>query len=331
MQDRDFDSQPLRRLVNEGLKALVFCFCLSSCFGPGHVIKNKTVLKVNQTEISAQDFADRLAQKLKDYDALQAKDEKVLKRAKEQTIQSFIYEVITRDFAAQSKIELSKAELEGEIARIRSRYPDDNAFRRSLADENVSLERWTRDLAFTILQRKVVSHLLQNAPPPSDAEMKAFFEENKKLFESPARIQLRQIVLEKEENAKRILDQISAGKAFAELAKKFSVAPEGENGGVTQWIEKGTLEVFDNAFKLPVGARSKIIKSPYGYHIYEVLKKEPEGRLSFEQAKGRIRTLITERMEQKIYSTWLEEQIRKATVFRNDPLLQAILVTTRGT
>ena len=138
-------------------------------------------------------------------------------------------------------------------------------------------------------------------------------------------------MLSNEDNAKRIFDEIQGGKSIAELAKKFSVAPEAENGGVTNWIEKGTIEVFDNAFKLPVGGRSKIVKSPYGYHIYEVVKKEPEGRLNFEQAKASIRTALRERQEQNAYSTWLEGQLKAATVLRNDALIKAIQISTRGT
>lgn len=292
---------------------------------------NKTVLKVNQTEINAQEFAERLAIKLKNLDALNAKDGGTLKRAKDATIQALIFEVISRDYAAKNGISINSADIDAEINRIRARYPDDNAFRRALADENLPLERWRKDLEFTLLQKKIMAHLTATAPQPSDNELKAYYEENKKVFEQNARIQVRQIVVEKEDNAKRILDELSSGAKFDELAKKFSVAPEGENGGVTDWIEKGTLEIFDNAFKMPVGARSKVVKSPYGFHIFEVVKKEPEGRLSFEQAKAKIRALIMERKEQGLFSTWLEEQIRKATVYRNDALIQDIQITTRGT
>ncbi len=328
--DRLHRNEGRTALVSRFLPAALAAFLATGCFSQKHVIGAKTVLKVNQTEITTQEFSDRLAKRLKGLDALHVKDDGNLNRAKEQTIESFVLEALVRDFAKTEGISITPGELEKEVSEIRSKYPDDNAFRRALADENRPLDAWKRDLEFTLLHKKVLARLMSGVPAPTEAELKTYYEENRKLFERPARIQLRQIVLETEDNAKRILDELNSGKTFEGLARKFSVAPEGENGGVTGWIEKGTLEIFDNAFKLNVGQRSKIIKSPYGWHIFEVLKKEPEARLNFDQAKDRIRGLVMERREQGTFSAWLEQQIKKSAILRNDALIKAIQVTTRG-
>jgi peptidyl-prolyl cis-trans isomerase C len=315
---------------NEGLRALVLCFMLTACFSQKDVIGSKVALKINATEITTQEFADRLAQKLKGLDALQVKDDTYLENAKKQTVEAFIVESLVKQYCAKNSIAVTDGELEAEINKIRTKYPDDNAFKGALAEENMPFERWKSGIETTLLQRKLIAHLSKDLPEPTDKELKTYFDENKKNFDRPARIQLRQIVVSTEDNAKRIYDELVAGKNFAELAKKFSVAPEGENGGVTNWIEKGTLEVFDNAFKLNVGSRSKVIKSPYGYHIYEVIKKEPETKLNFEQAKASIRTALRERQEHQVFSTWLEAQLKSSTVMRNDALIKAIQISTRG-
>ncbi len=316
---------------NESLKTLVFVFLLTSCFSQKSMVMNRTVLKINDAEISTQEFAERLAQKLRGFDALAAKDESTLKRAKDQTVEAFIFDEIIRRYARTNNLSINSEELEKQTDQVRARYPDDNAFRRALADENIPLDRWQKDLESTLLQKKVVKHLAEKLPQPTDADLKLFYDKNSKVFDRPARIQLRQIVVERENDAKRIMDELVSGAKFEDIAKKFSVAPEAEQGGVTDWIEKGALEVFDAAFKLNIGTRSKVVKSPYGYHIYEVLKKEPEGRLSFEQAKAKIRAQIMERKEQEMFTAWLEEQVRKSTVFKDEALIKSIQVTTRGT
>lgn len=328
------DTRDQRKSRNEGIKALVFVLALglalSGCFSQKSLVLNKTILKVNGTEISTKEFSERLAVRLKNLDALHAKDESNLVRAKEETSQAFILEIIAKDYAAKNKISISNEEVDAEVAEIRSRYPDELAFRRAMAEENLSMDKWRSELEFTLLQKKIFQHIAGKLPEPSEAEMKAFYEANKALFVQPARVRLRQIVLDKEDDAKRIMDELNKGGDLAKLAKKFSVAPEGADGGDTGWIEKGALEVFDQAFKMPNGSRSKILKSPYGYHIYEVLKKESEGRLSFQEAKAKIRAQLLERQEQEAFSAWLEEQVRKASVEKNDALIQAIKVTTRG-
>jgi peptidyl-prolyl cis-trans isomerase C len=333
---------------DEGKKALVFSFqkliffsatltatviattALTGCFSQKSLVLSKTVLTVNSHEITTKDFADRLALRLKQFDALYAKDDTNLERAKEDTVQAFILEAIAEDYAEKQGIKVSTQEVDAKITDIKSHYPDEIAFRRALADENLAADRWRDELKFTVLQKKIFAKITAEISEPTEAELKEYYEANKAKFQQNARVRLRQIVLEKEDDAKRIIEELGNGGNFASLAKKFSVAPEGANGGDTGWIEKGTLEVFDPAFKMNAGARSKIIKSPYGYHIYEVIKKEPEGRLSFLEAKAKIRAQLMERREQKIFSAWLEEQVRKSSVRRNDSLIQAIKVSTRG-
>jgi peptidyl-prolyl cis-trans isomerase C len=321
---------------NEGLKTLVFYFLscisvvLSGCFSQERVVLNKTVLTVNGTHVSTQAFAERLALRLKNYDALYAKDESNLERAKEDTVQAFILEIIARGYADKAGIGIEKQELDTAVNEIQSRYPDELAFRRALADENMAFEKWRSDLEFTLLQKKIFSKITEKLEEPKDSELKEYYDSKKPEFQQPARVRLRQVVLEKEDDAKRIMDELSSGASLEKLAKDFSVAPESANGGDTGWLEKGTLEVFDQAFKMNVGTRSKILKSPYGYHIFEVLKKEPEGRLSFQDAKAKIRARLMEAKAQKAFTAWLEEQVRKSSVQRNDTLIRAIKVTTRG-
>ncbi len=325
------------RFLNEGLRALVFTFlALSSatmtagCFSQERAVLDKPVLTVNGENVTTKEFADRLALRLKNYDALYAKDENNLDRVKEETVQAFIVEGIARDYAEKHSIKVTKEELEAQVADVRSKYPDDFAFRRALADENMPLDKWKDDLELSLLQKKIFANVTASIPEIPESELKSYYEANKLQFQQAARIRLRQIVLEKEDDAKRIMDELMAGGNLAALAKKFSVAPEGTNGGDTGWLEKGTLEVFDQAFKMNVGARSKILKSPYGYHIYEVLKKEPESRLSFPEAKAKIRARLMETKAQQAFSVWLEEQVRKSSVRRNDAVIRAIKVTTRG-
>lgn len=327
---------------NEGRTTLVFSLqkfilgaslslTLGGCFfSQEHAVLNKTVVTVNGRDIPTKEFADRLALRLKGFDALYAKDDSNLDRAKEDTIRAFLIETIVDDYAKKNDLKIEKKEVDAQVNEIKSKYPDEFAFRRALADQNLPVEKWRQDLEFTLLQKKVFATVTAKIPEPSDAEVKAYYDANKATFQKPARVRLRQIVLEKEDDAKRIYDEVNGGANIEELAKKFSIAPEGANGGDTGWLEKGTLDVFDQAFKMPVGAKSRILRSPYGWHIFQVLKKEPEARLSFDAAKAKIRAQMLETNTQKVFGSWLEEKVKKSSVKRNDTIIRSIKVTTRG-
>lgn len=319
------------RPISRALLLVSASTLLSSCFfSQERTVLNKTVLIVNGREISTKEFGDRLALRLRGFDALYAKDEANLNRAKEETAQAFILETIARDYAKNHDIKVDKSEVDARVNEIRSKYPDEFAFRRALADQHLPLEKWREDIEFTLLQKKIFDAITAHNEEPTDSEMKAHYEANKSQFQEPARVRLRQIVLEKEDDAKRIMNELTKGASMEPLAKEFSIAPEASNNGDTGWIEKGTLEIFDQAFKMSVGARSKILKSPYGWHIYQVLKKQPEARLSFQEAKAKIRTRLSEAKAQQVFTKWLEEQVRKSSVKRDDTVLRAITVTTRG-
>ncbi len=295
----------------------------------GSVIKDKPVVTVNNVNLTAEEFANRLGRKLKDYDALFAKDQQNLKRAKEQTVQEFVLEVLTKQYANEKGLAITSAQVDEESSKIRSKYPDDIAFRRALSQENIPYEEWRRDLEYSLLQKMVHASLSKDLASPKEEEVKAYYEANKNLFNRPARIKLRQIVVEKEDVAKRLYKEIQEGSDLGDLSKEYSVAPEGANKGVTDWIEKGSLEVFDQAFKLNAGQRSKIIKSPYGYHIYEVIKKEPEVHLSLQEARATIERQLREKKEQTAFSSWLDQTLRKSQVSRNEDLIQAVKVSTK--
>ncbi len=327
----------LHKLKSEGYKALFFlslalvsvslggCSCTE-----GGRLSRKTVLAINDRDVSTQEFADRLALQLKDYDALQAKDEATLARAKQSVADSFIIETLVSRYCKKNKIDVTQQELDEAINKVRARYPDDLAFRRVLAQQNLPFEKWKQDLTASLLQQKLKARVSEGRAEPTEQEMKAYFEKQSGLFSHPARVQLRQILTDKEDNARRMLEEIQAGKDLGKLAAEFSLAPEASNGGKTGWIEKGTLDIFDTAFKMNVGSRSKVLKSPYGFHIFEVLKKEPEAHLSFQDSKAKIRSLLKERKDQEAFMKWLEQELKASKVMRDDRLIDAIQVTTRG-
>lgn len=72
----------------------------------------------------------------------------------------------------------------------------------------------------------------------------------------------------------RLHQRILAGEDFAELAKSFSEDPGSAlNGGDLDWIDPNSLvpEFRDVMAKTPSGQLSEPFKSPYGWHVLEVL------------------------------------------------------------
>ncbi len=302
---------------------------MTACTRNESRLANRTVLEVNNRVVNTKQFAESLARHLRNRDALSVKDPQILEKAKNDLADDIVLQIVSEQWAAKNKIAVTPEEVDRRVAQIRSEYSDELAFRKMLAEENISIEAWKSDLALSLLRKKVYDEVTKSAPDPTEAELKALYEANKKDYQRAARIRLRQIVLEKEEDAKHVFDEVQKGRDLGVLAKQFSIMPEAAENGDTGWIEKGILEFFDQAFKLNVGAKSKIVKSPYGWHIYQVIGKEAEKKLTLDQVKSSLVREFKERRAQSLFARWLEEQIRSSTVKRDDAILKAISLSTR--
>jgi parvulin-like peptidyl-prolyl isomerase len=116
-----------------------------------------------------------------------------------------------------------------------------------------------------------------------------------------AHVHARHILVDTQEEADRIHAQLEGGADFAELAKAYSQDPNTrEVGGDLDWFPKGTLtvpEVEEAAFSLEPGEFSAVVPSLLGYHIVQVVERDPERTVSED-----ILRLLQERALQK----WIE-------------------------
>ena len=133
-----------------------------------------------------------------------------------------------------------------------------------------------------------------------DAELLRAYNANLDRFRMPERVKVRHILLKTTEKppaeipkiqakAEDLLKQLKAGADFATLAKKNSEDPgSAEKGGDLGWIARGqTVKNFeDTAFSLKPNELSGVIKTEYGFHIIQVLEKEPARVKPFSEVKN---------------------------------------------
>ncbi len=311
--------------------ALILCLLLatSACEYSQPSLAQKVVLDVNGRQMTAQMFSQELAYRLSGQDALSAKDPKLLKMIKEKISEEFITQVLTEDWAKENEVLVKAEELEQQIRSIQSNYPDDLAFQAALAEQGLSFKAWKDRLQATMLQKQVAQKIARKAASPTEQELQAYYNENRTRFSVGETAQLRQVQVATETDAKTIEEALRRGKKMTDLAKKYSISPEASQGGNVGWVEKGLTEVFESAFQMKTGQRSRIFKSPYGYHIFEVLGRKPARIRAYSEVKPQIKSILMEKREQSLYLAWLETQVRKSRVFKDQVFIEAIKVETK--
>lgn len=188
--------------------------------------------------------------------------------------------------------------VEQTVQNVRKQFSSISEFQSQLrAAGFVSEEEWRRWLADqqrrSILQQRLIEELKQKGKlrpiPPSDGEMKEFWEANRaQQPKRPAAISFRQIVIvpkpdsaasaRAEQLAESLVVALRQGANFAEVAKKYSAdSASREQGGELGWFRRGVMvkEFEDVAFRLRPGAISDVVRTEFGYHIIQVERVQP--------------------------------------------------------
>lgn len=310
-------------------KIAAFLILFAGCSFGRPSLTQKIVLDVNGKQLTGQQFAQELAYRLKDQDALSAKDPKIVAMVKNKICQDFIVQTLSEEWAKENSIILKAEDLDEQIKSIQKNYPDDLAFQQALAEEGTTFRAWRERLQNTMVQKLIVKKLVENAEPPTAAEIQGYYNDHKAEFSVRESAQIRQILVATESDAKSLDEQLKKGKRMIDLAKKYSISPEGAQGGNVGWLEKGLSDVFEPAFHMKVGQRSPVIKSAFGYHIFELMARKPSRTKSFPESKADVQRILMEKSEQSLYLAWLEGQTRKARVFKDQAFIDALQVETK--
>lgn len=83
------------------------------------------------------------------------------------------------------------------------------------------------------------------------------------------------ILVKTEEEAKKLYDEIKAGKNFADAAAEVSLCPSGAAGGDLGFFGKGMMvkPFEDAAFSLEVGELSEPVQTQFGWHLIQLTGK----------------------------------------------------------
>jgi parvulin-like peptidyl-prolyl isomerase len=148
----------------------------------------------------------------------------------------------------------------------------------------------------------------------SESEIASYYRTHEKSYRKPTRIVLRQVVVAKEELANEIRKNIKPSN-FSELARKHSITPEGEKGGLMGPFSKEQLPtLFDIVFSMNTGEISGVIKSEYGYHIIMPIQKLAPQTLSFAEAAPEIRAELLRTKKLDAFQRWLNQEAAAAVI-----------------
>ena len=152
---------------------------------------------------------------------------------------------------------------------------------------------------------------MEEPESPSNDDLKNLYDDNAELYTNPERRRAQHILVESEELANDLLNQIKEGADFAELAKANSEdTSSSEEGGDLGFFERELMgaEFDEAAFAMNIGDVSEVVTTDYGYfHIIKLTDIEPETMQSFDEVQEQLVSLYIRTAKEKLLFGSLEE------------------------
>lgn len=149
----------------------------------------------------------------------------------------------------------------------------------------------------------------------SEDEIKNYYEENKDTLFSPVTYTASHILLENEEMADKVMDEINKGLDFKDAAIKYSLDPTKDNGGSLGSFPKGVMvkEFQEGLDSLKIGEISKPIKTQFGYHIIK-LDNKVDSSNTYDDIKDKVKSTYEMVKRQEKYIEKIKDLTKKAEI-----------------
>jgi peptidyl-prolyl cis-trans isomerase C len=170
------------------------------------------------------------------------------------------------------------------------------ADKKNLADD----ADFKRRLAFLRSKLLMGYELQQEAKTAlTDEALKQTYDEAVKSMSGQEEVRARHILVEGEDEAKAILEQLKGGADFAKLAKEKSKDPGAAEGGDLGYFTKDQMvpEFADVAFKMYPGQLSNPVKTQFGWHVIKVEDKRIKQPPEFEKVKDQIEAYLARKAQ----------------------------------
>ena len=213
----------------------------------------------------------------------------------------------------QSDVALAEEELGPSLAQMDPATKKDNVLAflidlrivaKAAEDKKVeNSEDFKKRLAFT-RSRLLMDSLLatEGKVATTDEAMKKVYEEASKQITGEMEVHARHILVETEDEAKAIAEELKKGGDFAELAKKKFKDPGASDGGDLGFFTKDQMvpEFSSVAFSLEPGKISDPVKSQFGWHVIKVEDKRDRQPPEFDKVKDQLENFLARKSQSEL-------------------------------
>lgn len=282
------------------------------------------VASVNKENITKAEY-DKVLQEIQDtFKAYYGEDffssdegKEALKQIKERLLEDLIIQKIITIEASDMDISVTDEEIDTRLQQLIEDYGGKEEFDKLIEERGINLENLKQDFRFQLIAEKLMEEVTKEIKI-DNAQVREYYENNPNEFkEFPDEVKARHILVDEEDEAKKILEQLKNGADFAELAKQHSKDPGSKDeGGDLGYFNRGTMvkEFEEAVFNMEVGEISSIVKTQHGYHIIKLEEKTIGPIIKFDEIEEELKQQLLQNKKYEEFDKEIESWRKSAKV-----------------
>ena len=219
-------------------------------------------------------------------------------------------------------IAVDDAAVEARIDTIRSGFADEEAFEAQLDSWNTSLYILRGEARRDLLVEQVLESAVLADVEIDPESVRVFYEQHPAQFTERGGVRARHILIavspdaadseksEARERARGLRLEAENGADFGALAREHSDDPgsASDGGDLGLVVEGRTVPAFEAAlFALEPGELSGVVETPFGFHVIQMIERQDDRLVPFEEAGGPIRDLLLQQEQQARTAAFIDE------------------------
>ncbi len=291
----------------------------------GGIVVDRVMAIVNDEIISMYELNQRILPYTEKLNAAVVSPEEkkaLIERLTEENLNLLIDEKLADQEIKRLKLKVSEAEVNREIERFKSvNQLTDITLIEALSSEGSNLDDFRQQVKEQILRARLVNQEIRSKIVITTEEVESYYNTHLEEFGGEKNYFLKNIVVKKSPSEslkdqeaitnrlKNIQNELSQGKAFDDVARLNSDAPNAANGGSLGFIGKSALapQIQEALDPIDVGEYTEAIESDDIYQIFYIEKIEIKTAKPFDEVKPQIEDQLYNQVVNQQYEKWLKE------------------------
>lgn len=250
-------------------------------------------------------------------------------RLRRQVLDSLVADKLLEQQVKILNLEVSPRELDKIIDNMRAQNNMTEAqFKAALAGQGLSMDAYREGMRKQLLKMKIINLKVRSKVKVSDQDIKGRYQQQRADAARDVRYRVRHMVFLVPEGAsadvdaaakKRAIDaraRVLTGEDFASLATQLSEGPSAPKGGDLGYFKPGDMvPAFESAaLALKINQVSAPVRTPFGWHIIQMVDKKQGELGSIKEVKDSLREKLYQEEVEVAFQRYVQTLKKEAYI-----------------